>query len=286
MGSFKKNPFGHTLFLKKWLIRVMGLLTHQRYKGFNKLEIEGSEVIRSLPDTGVLFVSNHQTYFADVVAMFHVFNASLSGRENSIKNIGYLWHPKLNIYYVAAKETMGKSLLTKILAYAGSISIERTWRAGGQEVQRQVKMSDITNIGKALQDGWVITFPQGTTTPWKPLRKGTAHIIKKYRPSVVPVVIDGFRRSFDKKGLFVKKKGILQSMVIKPPLEIDYENDSVDAIIEKLEFAIEQHPSFLKVIPQEELQAYEDSHNQRRWRPDRPKSPSVSAPDNSGITSG
>jgi 1-acyl-sn-glycerol-3-phosphate acyltransferase len=218
--------------------------------------------------------------------MFHVFNASLSGRDNTIKNIGYLWNPKLNIYYVAAKETMGKSLLTKILAYAGSISIERTWRAGGEEVQRQVKFSDITNIGKALQDGWVITFPQGTTTPWKPLRKGTAHIIKKYKPQVVPVVIDGFRRSFDKKGLFIKKKGILQSMVIKPPLEIDYENDSVDAIIEKLEYAIEQHPSFLKVISQEELQAYEAAHNQRRWRPDRPKSPSSSTPGNSGIISG
>lgn len=241
-------------------------MTHQRYKGFNTLEIEGSEVIRDLPGSGVLFVSNHQTYFADVVAMFHVFNASLSGREDSIKNIGYLWSPKLNIYYVAAAETMKKSLLTKVLAYVGSISIERTWRAEGQDVQRQVKMSDISNIGKALKDGWVITFPQGTTTPWKPLRKGTAHIIKKYKPVVVPVVIDGFRRSFDKKGLHVKKKGILQSMVIKEPLEIDYENESVDSIIEKLEYAIEQHPSFLKVIPQEELLAYEEANKQRKWR--------------------
>ena len=241
-------------------------MTHQRYKGFNKLEIDGSEIIRALPETNVLFVSNHQTYFADVVAMFHVFNASLSGRIDSIRNVGYLWNPKLNMYYVAAAETMKKSILTKVLAYAGSISIERTWRAGGEEVNRHVKFSDITNIGKALNDGWVITFPQGTTTPWKPLRKGTAHIIKKYKPVVVPVVIDGFRRSFDKKGLRVKKKGILQSMVIKEPLSIDYDNDSVETIIEKLEYAIEQHPSFLKVIPREELLAYEEENQQRRWR--------------------
>ena len=107
-------------------------------------------------------------------------------------------------------------------------------------------MSDISNIGKALNDGWVITFPQGTTTPWKPLRKGTAHIIKRYKPIVVPVVIDGFRRSFDKKGLHVKKKGILQSMVIKEPLEIDYENESVESIIEKLEYAIEQPAHIIK----------------------------------------
>ncbi len=251
----------------------MGVISHQRYKGFNKLEIEGSEIIRELPENNVLFVSNHQTYFADVAAMLHVFNASLHGRVDSIKNIGYLRRPKLNIYYVAAAETMKKSLLTKIFAYVGSISIERTWRADGQDVNRQVKMSDITNIGLALDDGWVITFPQGTTTPWKPLRKGTAHIIKKYKPVVVPVVIDGFRRSFDKKGLLIKKKGILQSMVIKEPMQIDYENESVDAIIEKLEYAIEQHPSFLKVIPAEELQAYEERNKQRNWRTSKTKSP-------------
>lgn len=266
MGLFKKNPFGHILFLKKWLIRSLGLITHQRYKGFNLLEIEGSEIIRNLPDRNVLFVSNHQTYFADVVAMFHVFDASLHGRDDSIKNIGYLWNPKLNIYYVAAAETMRKSLLTKVLAYVGSVSIERTWRAEGKDVNRQVKMSDITNIGTALDDGWVITFPQGTTTPWKPLRKGTAHIIKRYKPVVVPVVIDGFRRSFDKKGLLIKKKGILQSMVIKEPLEIDYDNESIASIIEKLEYAIEQHPSFLKVIPEEELLAYEEKNKERKWR--------------------
>jgi len=151
------------------------------------------------------------------------------------------------------------------LAYAGSISIERTWRAKGQEVNRQVKMSDISNIGKALVDGWVITFPQGTTTPFKPLRKGTAHIIKNYKPIVVPIVIDGFRRSFDKKGIRIKKRGILQSLEIKKPLEIDYENESVDSIIEKIQYAIEQHPSFLKVIPKEELDKEEQLNKEREW---------------------
>ncbi len=114
MGLFKKNPFGHILFIKKWLIRIMGLMTHQRFRGFNELNIEGSENIPELPQTNVLFISNHQTYFADVVAMFHVFNASLSGRIDSIKNVGYLWNPKLNIYYVAAKETMKSGLLPSL----------------------------------------------------------------------------------------------------------------------------------------------------------------------------
>lgn len=265
MGLFKKNPFGHYLFLKKWLIRIAGALTHRRYRGFNELQIEGSEIIRNLPETNVLFISNHQTYFADVVAMFHVFNASLHGRDDSIKNIGYIWNPKLNIYYVAAKETMKSGLLPKILAYAGSISIDRTWRSAGKNVNRQVKMSDITSIKKALDDGWVITFPQGTTTPFKPIRKGTAHIIKQYKPIVVPIVIDGFRRSFDKKGIRVKKKNILQTMEIKKPLDIDYENESIQDIVEKIEYAIEQHPSFLNVVSEQELQEREELNTKRDW---------------------
>jgi 1-acyl-sn-glycerol-3-phosphate acyltransferase len=197
--------------------------------------------------------------------MFHVFNASLSGRIDSIKNIGYLWRPKLNIYFVAARETMKAGLLPRILAYAGSVSIERTWRNKGENVQRQVKMSDISNIGNALEDGWVITFPQGTTTPFKPIRKGTAHIIKQYKPLIVPIVIDGFRRSFDKKGIRIKKRGILQSMEVKQPLEIDYENESFESIVKKIEFAIEQHPSFLKVISKEELENEEQLNKEREW---------------------
>ena len=184
--------------------------------------------------------------------MLHVFNASLRGRDDSIKNVGYLWNPKLNIYYIAARETMKSSILAKVLAYAGSISIQRTWREKGKEISRQVKFSDVSNIGTALDDGWVITFPQGTTTPFKPIRRGTAHIIKTFKPIVVPIVIDGFRRSFDKKG-------------IKQPLEIDYENESFESIIEKIEYAIEQHSSFLKVISKEELEDYEKNNYKRKF---------------------
>lgn len=260
MRLFKRNPFGHILFIKKFLIRVFAVLTHNRYRGFNDLQIEGSEIIKSLPDNNVLFVSNHQTYFADVVAMFHVFNASLSGRQDSIKNLSYIWQPKMNIYYVAAKETMKSGLLPRIMSYVGAITVERTWRAKGKDVteKRDVNPNDTENIKIALANGWVITFPQGTTKSFKPVRKGTAHIIKQHRPVVVPIVIDGFRRSFDKKGFRIKKKGILQSFIIKEPLNIDYDKDTIEQIVEKVEYAIEQHASFLKVIPTEEIKTQED----------------------------
>ena len=275
MGLFKRNPFGHILFIKKWLIRIFGAITHRRYRGFNDLQIDGSEIIAALPDKNVLFISNHQTYFADVVAMFHVFNASLSGRQDNIKNVGYLWQPKMNIYYVAASETMRSGLLPRILAYVGAISVERTWRAGGKDVEekREVNPNDTENIRIALEDGWVITFPQGTTKSFKPVRKGTAHIIKQYKPIVVPIVIDGFRRSFDKKGLRMKKKNILQSFIIKEPLVIDYENETIEQIVEKVEYAIEQHPSFLKVIPAEEIEEQERLNKLREWHVDKNKIP-------------
>ena len=262
MPLFKKNPFGHYLFLKKWIIMFFAYVSHSRYRKFNSLKIEGSDIIRGLPDKNVLFISNHQTYFADVTAMIHVFNASLKGRKDNIRGIQYIWKPKLNVYYVAAGETMRSGILPKIFAYAGSISIERTWRSAGENINRQVKSSDISNIGKALKDGWVITFPQGTTTPFKPIRRGTAHIIKTYKPIVVPIVIDGFRRSFDKKGLLIKKRSVLQSMVIKKPLEIDYENESVADIVTKIEYAIEQHPSFLKVLSVKDLEALANEENE------------------------
>ena len=267
MPLFKRNPFGHYLFLKKWIIRFFGVISHVRYRKFNSLQIEGSQILRDLPEKNVLFISNHQTYFADVAAMFHVFNASLSGRDDSIKNVGYIWQPKLNFYFVAAGETMRAGILPKIFAYAGSVSIDRTWRQAGKNVNRQVKNSDISNIGKAIEDGWVVTFPQGTTTPFKPIRRGTAHIIKTFKPVVVPIVIDGFRRSFDKKGLNIKKRNVLQSMVIKEPLEIDYENEEIADIVTKIEFAIEQHPSFLKVLSPKEAEEYikeEEKLNKKR----------------------
>ena len=160
---------------------------------------------------------------------------------------------------------MNAGLIPKILAYAGSVSIERTWRSNGEDVNRKVKFSDISNIGKALDDGWVITFPQGTTTPFKPVRKGTAFLIKQYKPVVVPIVIDGFRRSFDKKGLRVKKKNILQTMTIKKPLKIDYDKESTDEIINKIAHSIEQHETFLKVIPQKELQKDNELNKKREF---------------------
>ena len=240
LSLFKKDIFGNPHLIKKWVIRIVGIVSYRRFRGINNLIITGTENIKNLPENNVLFISNHQTYFADASAIIHVINATLSGRSDSIKNVSYIWKPKLNLYFIAAKETMKDGWLPKILSYAGSIPIERTWRDGGKDVVRSVNKVNIKAINSALKDGWVITFPQGTTKPWMPVRKGTAHIIKTNRPVVIPIVIDGFRRSFDRKGLYLKKRGVNQKLEVKPPLEIDYDNDSLDKIVQKIGESIEQ----------------------------------------------
>tara|TARA_B000000609_G_C24166750_1_gene347446 strand:- start:528 stop:1244 length:717 start_codon:yes stop_codon:yes gene_type:complete len=235
-----RDVFGNILFIKRFLIWIIGNISYKRFRGINHLIIQGSEIISSLPDTNVLFISNHQTYFADATAMLHVFNASLNGRYNSLKNPSYLNKPKLNIYYVAAKETMNSGIIPKILSYTGAISISRTWRNKNENIDRPVNLDDVGNISKALKNGWLITFPQGTTKPFSPIRKGTAHIIMNNKPIVVPIIIDGFRRSFDKTGLRIKKKGIQQSIRIMDPVKFDYKKDSIETITEKIASLIGQ----------------------------------------------
>lgn len=225
------------------LITLIGAVTHPRLNWFNKTTITGTSFLKNIPTSNVLFVSNHQTYFADVIALVHIFSSVKWNFSDTIKNPIYLLNPKVDTFFIAAEETMKSGLLPKIFAYAGAISIKRTWRANGEEINRQVDMNDISNIGDALNDGWVITFPQGTTKPFAPGRRGTAHIIKKFKPLVIPITINGFRRAFDKKGLFLKKKGINMTVSIKAPLDIDYDSDS-DVILSQIMHAIEQADSF------------------------------------------
>jgi hypothetical protein len=58
------------------------------------------------------------------------------------------------------------------------------------------------------------------------------------------VVINGFWRAFNKKGLAFKKKGSLLTVRIKEPLVIDY-TQPVDAILEQVMEAIEQSKRFM-----------------------------------------
>jgi 1-acyl-sn-glycerol-3-phosphate acyltransferase len=212
------------------------------------LKISGTEHLRKLPKHNVLFVSNHQTYFADVITFLHIFCAVKWGKMNRLGIPYYLLNPFTNVYYVAAEETMKGSFISRLFTLAGALTVKRTWRAEGTEVRKGLDPSDTRKITRALEHNWVITFPQGTTKPFAPGRKGTAHVIKLTRPIVIPVVINGFWRAFNKKGLKFKKTGSLLTVRFKEPLQIDY-NESSEEILEKVMDAIEQSKEHMMTGP-------------------------------------
>jgi 1-acyl-sn-glycerol-3-phosphate acyltransferase len=225
--------------LKGYIYAFVGILTYPGINMINKLEINGAEHIIGLPKKNVLFVSNHQTYFADVITFIHIFCAVSWRKKNKLGIPYYLLWPFTRINYVAAEETMKSNWLTRLFLLAGGITVKRTWRKDGCDVKRGLDSSDTEKITRALASNWVITFPQGTTKPFSPGRKGTAYIIKQARPIVVPVVISGFWRAFNKKGLKFKKKGTLLSVTFKAPLQINYD-EPADVILEQVMDAIEQ----------------------------------------------
>ena len=230
--------------VRKIVYFIVGVFSYPGLALINKLRIQGTEHLKDLPRQRVLFVSNHQTYFADVITFLHIFCAVKWGKMNRLGVPYYLLNPFTRVNYVAAEETMKGSLISRLFLLAGGLTVKRTWRSEGKEVRRGLDPSDTRKITRALENNWVITFPQGTTKPFAPGRKGTALIIKQMKPIVIPVVISGFWRAFNKKGLKFKKKGSQLSVTFKEPLKIDFEASS-ETILAQIMDSIEQSKKFM-----------------------------------------
>jgi len=230
--------------IRSLVYAIVGAVSYPGLTMVNKLKISGTEHIKNLPRKNVLFVSNHQTYFADVITFLHIFCAVKWGKENRLGIPYYLLNPFTRVNYVAAEATMKGSFISRLFLLAGGITVKRTWNRDSKEVRKGLDASDTRKIFHALENNWVITFPQGTTKPFAPGRKGTALIIKQTKPIVVPVVISGFWRAFNKKGLKFKKKGTPLSVSFKPPLHIDYDAPA-EIILNQIMDAIEQSKEFM-----------------------------------------
>lgn len=239
--------------VRKLVYFFVGLFSYPGLAIINTLKITGTEHLKGLPPQKVLFVSNHQTYFADVITFLHIFCAVKWGKQNRLGIPYYLINPFTRVNYVAAEETMKGSFISRLFLLAGGLTVKRTWRPEATEVRKGLDPSDTRKITKALENNWVITFPQGTTKPFAPGRKGTALIIKQMKPVVIPVVINGFWRAFNKKGLKFKKKGSLLSVTFKAPLLIDYEAPA-EVIMTQIMDAIEQSKKFM-LLSKHHLQA-------------------------------
>jgi len=230
--------------VRAFVYAIVGIISYPGLVWVNRLKISGTENIKDLPHRNVLFVSNHQTYFADVISFLHIFCAVKWGRKNRLGIPYYLLNPFTSVYYVAAEETMKGSWISRFFTLAGALTVKRTWNVEAREVRRGLDPSDTRKVTRALKNNWVITFPQGTTKPFAPGRKGTAFIIKQTRPIVIPVVISGFWRAFNKKGLKFKTKGSQLSVNFKEPLSIDYDAPA-EIILAQVMDAIEQSKTYM-----------------------------------------
>jgi 1-acyl-sn-glycerol-3-phosphate acyltransferase len=242
MSLWKK--LAESSIVRKIVYAIVGIFSYPGIAIINRLKINGTEHIADLPKHNVLFVSNHQTYFADVITFLHIFCAVKWRKKNRLGIPYYLLNPFTRVYYVAAEETMKSSWISRLFTLAGALTVKRTWKKDGSEVRRGLDPSDTRKIERALNKAWVITFPQGTTTPYAPGRKGTALIIKHCKPIVIPVVIQGFWRAFNKKGLKFKKKGVWLSVTFKPPMQIDY-NAPTEEVLAQVMDAIEQSKKYM-----------------------------------------
>ena len=175
-------------FLDRWLrrgiITSLGLgFTIPYFRLLNRVKVTGDAIIDKLPRKNVVFLSNHQTYFMEAMAIFDVVY---------IKHHLPLENPFMR--FSAATETMKQNPLTQLFTKAGGVTFRRSFREGGKDVKRTVDFEGVAKVEEAIANGWLLHFPAGTTQKGAPLRPGVAQLLHRTKAVAVPVRVDGFRR--------------------------------------------------------------------------------------------
>ena len=67
--------FKESKLVKGTVYAIVGLVSYPGLNIINRLKIKGMENLHKLPKKNVLFVNNHQTYFAEVITFLHIFCA-------------------------------------------------------------------------------------------------------------------------------------------------------------------------------------------------------------------
>jgi 1-acyl-sn-glycerol-3-phosphate acyltransferase len=195
-------------FLGRWLRR--GLLagfgvgfTVPYFAILNDVHVEGDEVLKDLPRPNVVFLALEAIAFFDLVYVRHQLPL-----ESPI------------VRFSAAEETMKRNLLTKLMTIAGGVTFRRSFREAGEDVRRAVDMDGVARVEEAIQDGWLLHFPAGTTKKGAPLRGGVTRLLHNTKAVALPMRVEGFRELLLHKQ--VPGKLFKQcSLKIHPPLPLD-----------------------------------------------------------------
>ena len=175
----------------------------------NRVDAEGAERLNSLPRRGVVFLSNHQTYFTEAIAFFDLL----------YRRRGLRWEDPY-LRFSAAEETMGQNLVTSLLTTAGAVTFRRSHRHGGVDLRRGVDLEGIGRIEQAIHSGWLLHFPTGTTRPGAPIRSGVSRLLHRTQAVAVPMRVDGFREMLLHKQI-PGRVGRRASIRVDEPLDLD-----------------------------------------------------------------
>ncbi|MEO7918164.1 MAG: lysophospholipid acyltransferase family protein [Thermoanaerobaculia bacterium] len=226
------KPLEQTLadrWLRRGIIGALGLGFSIPYlRLLNTIRATGDEILESLPEQNVVFLSNHQTYFLEAIAFFDLLY---------VRHGFPLEHPLLR--FSAAEETMKKNLMTSIFTKAGGVTFRRSFREGGVEVMRPVDLDGVARVERAIAAGWLLHFPAGTTQKGAPIRAGVAQLLHRTKAIAVPLRVDGFRKLLLHKQLPGR---LFQrcSLTFHPPLELTdfyakpYQKDEGRKVVETL----------------------------------------------------
>ena len=220
-------------FLDRWLrrgiITSLGLgFTVPYFRLLNRVRVTGDAIIDKLPRKNVLFLSNHQTYFMEAMAIFDVVY---------VRHRLPLENPFMR--FSAATETMKQNPLTQLFTKAGGVTFRRSFREGGKEVRRAVDFEGVAKVEEAIANGWLLHFPAGTTQKGAPLRPGVAQLLHRTQAVAVPVRVDGFRSLLLYRqipGKVLKKCRV----ALHPPLDLakfyaaPYHKDAGTEVVERL----------------------------------------------------
>ena len=216
-------------WLRRGLIASLGFgFTFPYFRLLNRIHVEGDSLLDRLPRKGVVFLSNHQTYFTEAIAFFDLVYVR---RQFPLED------PVLR--FSAAEETMKKNLLTTVLTKAGGVTFRRSFREGGVDVRRPVDIEGVARVEEAIRTGWLLHFPAGTTKKGAPLRPGVAQLLHRTRAVAVPVRVDGFPELLLHKQ-FPGKLFRRCSIRLMEPLDLDgfysrpYNREEGAALVERL----------------------------------------------------
>ena len=220
-------------FLDRWLrrgiITSLGLgFTIPYFRLLNRVRVTGDAIIDKLPRKNVMFLSNHQTYFMEAMAIFDVVY---------VRHRLPLENPFMR--FSAATETMKQNLLTQLFSKGGGVTFRRSFREGGKDVKRGADFEGIAKVEEAIASGWLLHFPAGTTQKGAPLRPGVAQLLHRTQAVAVPVRVDGFRELLLYRqipGKVLKKCRV----ALHPPLDLakfyaaPYHKDAGTEVVERL----------------------------------------------------